>query len=82
MDPNRDRMAHLKDGMLRSFLVEHDSAEVLAMADDWGVGRDELTDLALSFSLCPIHFIDYAICFDDRTPECYAVRVIHPGHDT
>lgn len=27
--------------------------------------REQLTELALSLSLCPIHFHDYAICFDD-----------------
>jgi hypothetical protein len=40
------------------------------------------TELALADSLCPMHFIDYAICFDDETPECAAIRSIHPSHDT
>lgn len=47
-----------------------------------GYYRDEITDFALSMSLCPIHFVDYAICFDDEDPECYQVRAIHPSHDT
>jgi hypothetical protein len=44
--------------------------------------RDDLTDLALATSLCPLHFIDYAICFDDDDPACAAIRTIHPAHDT
>lgn len=40
------------------------------------------TELALAESLCPMHFIDYAICFDDNDPECAAIRHIHPSHDT
>lgn len=44
--------------------------------------RERITDLALSLSLCPMHFIDYAICFDDANDECDAIRLIHPSHDT
>jgi len=44
--------------------------------------RESLTSLALSFSLCPMHLIDYAICFDDEFPECAAIRAMHPSHDT
>lgn len=44
--------------------------------------RDELTDLALADSLCPLHFIDYAACFDDDDDECAQIRTIHPSHDT
>lgn len=44
--------------------------------------RDELTDLLLGESLCPLHFCDYAICFDDQNPECLPIRTIHPSHDT
>lgn len=44
--------------------------------------RDTLTQLALDHSLCPLHFIDYAICFDDDNPDCAAIRMIHPDHDT
>jgi hypothetical protein len=44
--------------------------------------RDELTDIALSLSLCPMHLCDYAICFDDRNAECAPIRLIHPSHDT
>jgi hypothetical protein len=45
-------------------------------------GRDTITELALEASLCPLHFVDYAICFDDEDPECSQIRVIHPSHDT
>lgn len=44
--------------------------------------RESLTDLLLSLSLCPIHFCDYAICFDDDDPECAQIRLIHPSCDT
>jgi len=44
--------------------------------------REAVTELALGFSLCPLHLHDYAICFDDDEPECEAIRAIHPGHDT
>lgn len=41
-----------------------------------------LTAYALDNSLCPMHNIDYAICFDDDDPDCAAIRTIHPSHDT
>lgn len=44
--------------------------------------RELLTTLLLDDSLCPLHAIDYAICFDDNDPECAAIRAIHPSHDT
>lgn len=44
--------------------------------------RETITELALEDSLCPMHFGDYASCFDDDEAECAAIRTIHPGHDT
>lgn len=45
--------------------------------------RDDLSHLAMSFSLCPMHFVDWAICFDDQDPECEQIRSVFPyGHDT
>ena len=49
-------------------------------ADRWA--REDFTSLALTQSLCPLHLIDYAICFDDDDQECAAIRIIHPSHDT
>lgn len=47
------------------------------------VGYDEtITFLALEFSLCPLHFVDYAICFDNEDEECAPIRAVHPCHDT
>lgn len=43
---------------------------------------ESTTDMLLAFSLCPMHRIDYAICFDDETDECATIRIIHPSHDT
>jgi len=47
-------------------------------ADD----REMLTEACLRLSLCPVHLIDYAICFDDDAPDCRVVRLIHPAHDS
>lgn len=44
--------------------------------------RDAISQLALEHSLCPLHFIDYAICFDDDDAECATIRMIFPSHDT
>jgi hypothetical protein len=46
------------------------------------LNREQLTEFALNHSLCPLHLIDYAICFDDDDAECAAIREIHPSHDT
>jgi len=45
--------------------------------------RDSLSHLAMKLSLCPLHFVDWAICFDDEDPECSQIREIFPDcHDT
>lgn len=44
--------------------------------------REFLTELALQQSLCPMHFIDYAICFDNDDEQCAAIRMIHPAYDS
>ena len=46
------------------------------------LARDERSALALALSLCPLHMIDYAICFDDDDAECAAIRSCFPSHDT
>lgn len=46
------------------------------------LSRDDLSELALSFSLCPFHMIDYAICFDADDEECAVIRECFPSHDT
>lgn len=38
--------------------------------------------LLLEYSLCPMHRIDYAICFDDDDPDCAQIRALFPSHDT
>ncbi len=46
-------------------------------------GRDKLSDVAMNLSLCPLHMIDWAICFDDQPIECAQIRTIFPtSHDT
>ena len=44
--------------------------------------RQFLSMLALDHSLCPMHMIDYAICFDDADPDCSQIRAYFPAHDT
>lgn len=45
--------------------------------------RGELSELAMAMSLCPMHFCDWAACFDDETEECSQIRAIFPhNHDT
>ena len=45
--------------------------------------RDTLSQLAIEFSLCPMHFCDWAACFDDGDAECEQIRAIFPySHDT
>lgn len=44
--------------------------------------RESLSRLRLDYSLCPLHAIDYAICFDDDDAECSAIRACFPNHDT
>lgn len=68
---------------------EADSADVRALldalmtlyADEYS--RDTLSSLAMRHSLCPMHFIDWAICFDDDDPDCAQIRTVFPhSHDT
>jgi hypothetical protein len=41
-----------------------------------------LSMMRLDFSLCPMHAIDYAICFDDDDADCATIRNYFPDHDT
>lgn len=71
--------AHLNQNARRSLIAARDAiATNIAIA----YNRDELTDALLHFSLCPLHAIDYAICFDDDDDDCAYIRMIHPSHDT
>ena len=60
---------------------------ILALREHAELPHDEsattaLSMLALDFSLCPMHMIDYAICFDDDDPDCATIRAFFPSHDT
>lgn len=51
----------------------------------WGYEfyRDAISELAMGLSLCPMHFVDWAICFDDADPSCAQIRECFPySHDT
>lgn len=52
------------------------------LADLSTADRELLTTACLALSICPVHLIDYAICFDDEPDACAAVRLIHPAHDS
>jgi hypothetical protein len=60
--------------------AEIERARFLALIDS--LDRDSLSTLALDLSLCPLHMIDYAICFDDDDPECAAIRTCFPAYDS
>lgn len=66
--------------------LESDIAELLRDAltclIDAPHSTEFITAMLLDNSLCPMHAIDYAICFDDDDDECAAIRAIHPSHDT
>lgn len=66
--------------------LESDCAELLRDALtallDHPYSRDIISTMLLDNSLCPMHAIDYAICFDDDDPDCAAIRSIFPSHDT
>lgn len=47
------------------------------------LSRDQLSEMLMQHSLCPIHHVDWAICFDDLEPGCEQIRFCFPtGHDT
>jgi len=55
---------------------------LLSIIDAAPYMTERMTAMLLDNSLCPMHAIDYAICFDDDDPDCAAIRTIHPSHDT
>lgn len=64
---------------------EHAQRILNDLALIWGYPfyRDQISKLAMDMSLCPMHFCDWASCFDDEDEECAAIRSIFPyGHDT
>jgi len=50
---------------------------------DYEFYRDAISELAMGMSLCPMHFCDWAACFDDDDESCAQIRAIFPhSHDT
>lgn len=70
------------DQIVRQWMCNCSSSYIIKTYEEMGIGREGVTQMALSLSLCPYHFIDYAICFDDQLPECAAIREVHPDHDS
>jgi hypothetical protein len=55
----------------------------LATIWDYEYFRGDLSNIAIELSLCPLHFCDWAACFDDDDAECSQIRAIFPhNHDT
>lgn len=59
-----------------------DHIALLDAIDSLRNDRDAISAYRLSLSICPIHNIDYAACFDDDDDECAAIRDAFPSHDT
>lgn len=88
-DPDNDPDS-LNACALRSLLIDPDAPDSYdptpydtILADCIrALDTQSLSMLLLDYSLCPLHRIDYAICFDDRDPDCAAIRDTFPNHDT
>lgn len=87
IDPDLDRYLDLREMMtsdpdddIQSDCPSdaHDQLRTLILA----LSTDARSTLALDLSLCPLHFIDYAACFDDDDAECAAIRTCFPSHDS
>ena len=52
----------------------------LAIIWNYEFYRDDLSHIAMQLSLCPMHFCDWAACFDDDEDECSTIRAIFPHH--
>lgn len=76
MDADSDRLTDLRraHAVLVALAAEHPELP------GFYPGIDDLSKLAMEHSLCPIHFIDWAICFDDELEDCAQVRAIFPNH--
>ena len=62
--------------------VDRTLREALTVLHADPYSRHWLSMQYLENSLCPVHHIDYAICFDDQDPECALIREYFPSHDT
>lgn len=79
---SKDDSAYAVDEVDGTFEVERPGLAAKLLDLVRALDREELTELALADSLCPLHLVDYAICFDDEDPACSAIRTVWPGHDT
>lgn len=62
--------------------IERTLREALTVLHADPYSRHWLSLQYLENSLCPVHHIDYAACFDDEDPECALIREYFPSHDT
>lgn len=70
-----------------NFYYEHLTRELAQgilndLALIWGYEfyRDDISHMAMTMSLCPLHFCDWAACFDDDDVACEQIRRIFPHH--
>jgi hypothetical protein len=78
--PNDPAFADLDEIAQTALRAAYD-AIAATISNEWK--RHELTETLLAFSLCPLHAIDFAICFDDDDADCAPIRLIFPNtHDT
>ena len=85
MTHNPDPAKDVANTVFREWLCDNSREDVLKEFEFWSdkyQAPEALTETALSLSLCPLHLIDYAICFDDQREACQAIREVHPSHDT
>lgn len=93
-DDDSDAILMIRDAMindpatpneLRALAADYDyrAIDLIPILDAiLSLSTDDLTAFRLSLSICPLHAIDYAICFDDDNPNCAQIRAIHPSHDS
>ena len=72
---------YLADALPAAF-AQHILDDLKLLWDDQ-FRRDDISEIAMNLSLCPLHFCDWASCFDDEDAECAPIRLIFPySHDT
>jgi hypothetical protein len=84
-DSHDDAQAMMRDMIIDENPIPSPNASILETRIHHalnGIRGNAFSNLALFFSLCPMHLVDYAICFDDNDVECIAIRECFPDHDT
>jgi len=73
---------HMADTLIDADAYDKIHTTLIEALDD-EYQDDKVSMLCISLSLCPIHYCDWASCFDDDDPDCSQIRHIFPhSHDT